>query len=176
MKTELEVKILNINKEEIIKKLESIGAKKVGEYFQRRLIYTFDKNNTSSWIRLRTNGKKHTLTIKERASETISGVKELEIEVSSFEETNKILEKLGYEYEAYQENKRISFLLDDVEIEIDTWPMLKPHLEIEADSKEKIRKVVELLGYKMEDTCSKSALTLYKEIGIDLSTIKELKF
>ena len=32
MKTEIEERVLEINKEEVIKKLEELGAKKVGEW------------------------------------------------------------------------------------------------------------------------------------------------
>ena len=42
MKTEYEVKVLNINVDNIIERLESLGAIKKGEYFQRRYVYNFN--------------------------------------------------------------------------------------------------------------------------------------
>jgi len=49
------------------------------------------------------------LTIKEIISDSIDGTKEIEVEVSDFEDTNLILEKMGYKFKSYQENKRTSF-------------------------------------------------------------------
>ena len=46
----------------------------------------------------------------------IGGTKELEIEVSDFDATNLILNRLGYKARNYQENKRHSFELDGVSI------------------------------------------------------------
>ena len=62
MHTEIEERILDINKEEIINKLESLGATKVGEWFYRRYTYDFTPKRESEWIRLRTNGVETTLT------------------------------------------------------------------------------------------------------------------
>ena len=57
---------------------------------------------------MRTDGKTSTLTIKEIVDKNeIDGTNEIEIEVSSFENANKILNELGYVARNYQENKRI---------------------------------------------------------------------
>ena len=61
---EYEVRVLEINKEEIQKRLESLGAKLVEDVFQKRYVYDFKPVIPSKWIRLRTNGTKSTLTIK----------------------------------------------------------------------------------------------------------------
>ena len=53
MKTEYEARILEINKEEFIKKLENLGATKVGDYIQKRYIYDFNPAIKGKWIRLR---------------------------------------------------------------------------------------------------------------------------
>ena len=39
MKTEYEIRVLEINKEETIKKLEELGAIKKGEFHQKRFLY-----------------------------------------------------------------------------------------------------------------------------------------
>jgi len=44
MEAEIEVKILDINVEEVTKKIEEIGAKKIGERLQKRLIWKHDRN------------------------------------------------------------------------------------------------------------------------------------
>ncbi len=58
MKTEYEARILEINKEEFIKKLENLGATKVADYIQKRYIYDFNPAIKGKWIRLRDQAKK----------------------------------------------------------------------------------------------------------------------
>ena len=97
--------------------------------------------------------------------------------VSSFEETNEMLEVLGYKHKNYQENKRIRYYLNDVEIDIDTWPMIPTYMEFEADSIEKIKEVEELLEVDKSKLttlfCDDIATEIY---GIDINSVKELKF
>ena len=113
MHKEYECTILEIDTK-FISKLENMGAKKIGEYFQKRYVYEFNPINENKWIRLRTNGIKTTLAIKEVINKNeIGGTNEIEIEVSDFENTNNILKELGYVARNYQENKRIKYLLDD---------------------------------------------------------------
>ena len=109
MKTEYETRILEINKEELIKKLEDLKATKIADYHQKRYIYDFNPVIKGKWLRLRDTGKETTLTIKEIKNDTIDGTKELEIKVSDFETTNLILEELGYIHRSYQENKRTRY-------------------------------------------------------------------
>lgn len=176
MQTEFEVKILDIDVEKIISKLSILGAKKIGEKFQKRLVYNFNPPKENSWIRLRTDGKKTTMAIKEIQNDNIDGTKELEIVVDDFEKTDLFLEKLGYIAKAYQENRRISYILDDVEIEIDFWPKISPYLEIEARSISKVELMIKKLGFNRSQATSISVRKVYKKYGIDIYTIKELKF
>ena len=140
MHTEYEVRILNIDKEEVVEKLNKLNATFEWDELQRRYVYDFIPKVDNKWIRLRTNGKKTTLTIKEVADNTTaSGTKELEVEVSSFDDTNKILNELGYIPRNYQENNRITYTLDDVEIDIDSWPLIPTYVEIEGKDEESIK-------------------------------------
>lgn len=125
MEKEIELRVYDIDKEELIKKIEKLNGKFINNYEQIRYVYDFNPVKENKWIRLRTDGFKTTLTIKEYTSSKINGVNELEIEVSDMEKTNLILEKLGYKKRSVQENKRTRYILNDVEIDIDTWPYLK---------------------------------------------------
>lgn len=175
--TEYEVRILDINKDAFISKLISLDAKNKGEYLQRRYVYDFNPVNKNSWIRLRTNGKKTTLTIKEIQKKTIDGTKELETEVSDFDTTNAILEKLGYIPRNYQENKRNSWELNGVSIEIDSWPLINTYVEIEGKSESEVLDTLKLLGIDISDTTTLDVESIFREIyGIEILKIKELKF
>ncbi len=177
MNIEYECRILEINKEEFIKKLELFGAIKKGEYFQKRYTYDFNPKIENKWIRLRTNGNKNTLTIKDITNKhSISGTKELEIEVSDFDKTNEILKELGYNFRNYQENKRITYLLNGVEIDVDSWPLIPTYVEIEGHSEEEVRNIIDILDIKNNIT-TLDVTSIYNDIyNIDILSIKELMF
>lgn len=175
MHTEYEVRILEIDVDSIKKKLEDVGASFEWDRIQKRYVYDFIPKVDSKWIRLRTNGIKNTLTIKDLVTSKIDGTRELEIEVDDFLNTNKILEELGYTSRNYQENRRIQYKLDGVEIDIDYWPMIPTYLEIEGSSEEEVYKVVEKLGYKLEDTTTRDVEGIYNDYGYDVMEIKDLR-
>lgn len=177
METEYEVRVLDIDVDNLISKLESMGAKKVGEYFQRRYVYDFNPKIEGKWIRLRTNGEYTTLAIKHRQNEqSISGTKELEVKVEDFDKTHLILKELGYESKAYQENKRISYVLDDVEFDIDTWPLIPTYLEIEGKSEEVVKKYIKLLELESHILTNESVLKISTRYGADIGSYSVLKF
>lgn len=174
---EYEVRVLEINKDEIEKKLKELKAVLVEDVFQKRYVYDFKPANPSKWIRLRTNGSKTTLTIKNVESSNIDGTKEVEIEVSDFDTTNEILEELGYIPRGIQENKRIKYDLNGVEVDIDTWPRIPTYLEIEGASEEEVYNTLELLGIPKEKAISLDVQRIYEEIyGIDLVKEPNLSF
>ncbi len=177
MKTEYEIRVLEIDKESIVKRLEDLGAIKRGEYNQKRYVYDLKPIQKDKWIRLRTNGIETTLTYKDIESNTIDGTKEVEIKVDSFEVANEFLNKIGFVARSYQENKRIQYKLDNVEIDIDTWPMIPTYLEIEGNSKEEVNNMVKKLGLSNLKITALNCDDIYRKIyNIDISKIKELKF
>ena len=174
---EYEVRVLEINVKEIQKKLKELNAILVEDVFQKRYVYDFKPALPEKWIRLRTNGKKSTLTIKNIEKSTIDGTKEVEIEVSDFELTNEILNELGYNARGIQENKRIKYDLNGVEVDIDTWPMIPTYLEIQGSSEEEVFNTLNLLGIDKKDSTSLDVQSIYKEIyGIDLKKEPNLSF
>ncbi len=174
MHTEYEVRILEINKDEIIKKLESLGAEFQWDYVQKRYVYDFMPALENKWIRLRTNGKKTTLTIKNLVTSSIDGTQELEVEVDNFERCNLILKELGYEAKGYQENRRRQYLLNGVEIDIDSWPRIPTYLEIEGPSEDAVYNALEALGFTKDDITTRDVQGIYLDYGISLEETNEL--
>lgn len=168
MKIEIEARLLNCNIKEIVKKLKENNAKFIGDWLQLRYCYDFNPVKENSWIRLRTNGKETTLTIKEIGSAQIDGTKESEILVSDFKTTDEILNKLGYRARSKQENRRIQFMLDGVEIDIDIWPKLAPYVEFEGESEEAIKNVCKKLNIDFNKLTSLDVQSIYLENGFDL--------
>lgn len=175
MHTEYEVRVLNIDKDEIIKKLEGLHATFEWDNIQRRYVYDFIPKQDKKWIRLRTNGDKTTLTIKNIVSSTIDGTHELEIVVDSFDRCNLILKELGYTDKGYQENRRIQYLLNGVDIDIDSWSMIPTYLEIEGPSEDAVYNALSALGIIRDKCTTKNVEEIYLDYGYDLETIKELK-
>ena len=176
-KTEYEIRVIEIDKEQLIKKLEKLGAKKEADYEQKRYTYNFKPVIKGKWIRLRTDGTKTTLTIKDIQNRNIDGTKELEIEVSDFETTNEILKELGYEVNNYQENRRTKYVLDGVELDIDSWPLIPTWLEIEGQSEEQILTMLERLELDKDKTTTLDPMGIYKQVyGIDIFNREVLKF
>ena len=177
MHKEIEERVLEIDIDKMISKLESIGARKIGEWYQKRYVYDFNPKRENEWIRLRDTGEEITLTYKNVEENTTDGTKELEIKVDNFEDTNTLLEILGYKSKAYQENKRIRYILDSVEIDIDSWPLIPSYMEIEAKSVQEIKKIEELLEVNEEKITTLNCQDIYGKIyNIDIDNIKKLKF
>ena len=177
MHKEIEERVLEIDIDKMISKLESLGARKIGEWYQKRYVYDFNPKRENEWIRLRDTGEEITLTYKNVEENTTDGTKELEIKVDNFEDTNTLLEILGYKSKAYQENKRIRYILDSVEIDIDSWPLIPSYMEIEAKSVQEIKKIEKLLEVNEEKITTLNCQDIYGKIyNIDIDNIKELKF
>jgi len=176
MNTEIEVRVLNIDKEDLISKLKKNNAKFIGDWFQVRYVYDFKSIDPNRWIRLRTNGVETTLTLKEVHDKSVEGTKELEVKVSSIETTHLILEKLGYKRRSIQENKRIRYILNNVEVDIDTWPGLNTYVEFEANSEEQIKEVFKILNLDYKDAITDNAQDIYMSMGYTQEDLNNLKF
>lgn len=151
METEIEAKFLNIDPTEIRAKLKDVGAQLVyAERLMRRRVYEQLNNEASAWIRVRDEGDKITLSYKKTENWGLHGTKEFNIEVSDFEKTCSILTLFGLREKAFQETKRELWVYEGVEITIDTWPWLKPLVEIEGPNEASVKNTAQLLNLLWE--------------------------
>jgi len=180
MDKEYETQILDIDKDNIVKKLQDLGAAEEPEVLQKRWVFDIEPCTTKStgeWIRLRqVADKKPTITYKNKSGKGISDTTEIEIEVDDFDTAYKLLDKIMPTTQFYQENKRHKFVLDQVEYTLDSWPMIPTLMEIEAKSEEKVHEALELLGLTGKDEGHIGTLAIYDKYGIALHSMKELKF
>jgi len=152
MNTEIEVKFLHINHEEIRTRLKDVGfecvtpmrlmRRAIIDYADRRL----QVGMPNSYIRVRDEGDKVTLTYKQFAELSIDGAKEIEIMTSSFEDTVKIFTQVGLEVVSLQESKRETWKSGACEVVLDEWPWLDPYIEIEATTESEVKDVAQRLG------------------------------
>ena len=175
MKTEIEARLLNVNVKDFINRLNANNAQFVGDWVQIRNCYDFNPKRENSWIRLRREGNKTTLTVKEIATAKIDGTKECEIVVSDFDQTNELLNKLGYFARSKQENRRIRFTLDNVEIDIDFWPMIPAYVEFEAKSEKDIKQICQKLGINYSTLTTLDVMSIYEKYGINLNDYPVIK-
>lgn len=174
--TEFEAKILDIDPDPVAGRILALGGVHVADRYMRRYVYDIAPGDASRWIRLRDTGSEVTLCVKQIVSDEIDGVREIEVEVSDFEATNGLLEVLGFKAKAYQENRRSSWLLGSVRLEIDSWPLIPPYLEIEADSTEDVHATALRLGFELEQLTAENTTNVYARYGLDLDKINELRF
>ena len=174
--TEIEGKILNIKPGQVRTKLKKLGAKKVEDYDYKRYVFDVIPASSNAWVRLRTDGKSSSLTVKEINNDSTTGTEEWEVEVSDFDTTLVLLQKVGLTPRGYQENRRELFLLNGVEVCIDEWPGIPPYLEIEGKSVEEIEEVATKLGYKAGQLIGDNTDKVYAQYGINLKEKAELRF
>ncbi len=151
---EIEARFLEINKEELIKKLSEVGATDLGEDFLEEVIF-YDKDlkwkaEGKRFIRLRKNNNGTLLTYKHFTAESIDGAEEIEISVDSFEKAGILLDRMGFLAFRHQQKKRRSFELDGVKIDIDTWPQIPTYVELEGEKEENLKEVARQLNLDWE--------------------------
>ena len=98
MNKEIEVRFLEINKNELAEKLIKLGAKDKGENILNETIF-YDSDlswlEEKRFVRLRTIGNVTTLTYKEKRGQTIDSDHEVETIVDNLEKINKKITNVG---------------------------------------------------------------------------------
>lgn len=136
-------------------------------------------NNPKKWIRLRQTNNKTTIAVKhilEPNDTHIQQMLETELEVSSMKEANSLLEALGFYHRGNEEKERISYVLFNHEIDIDTWPGIPTYFEVEGKSEEDLIEFLSKIGYSMSDTVSCTVDEIYLKYGISILDRRTLKF
>lgn len=101
----------------------------------------------------------------------------MEIEVSNFEETNNMLNELGYYSHTYQENKRTRYILNDVELDIDSWPYIPTYLEIEGKDEKSVKDMIKFLDLDETKVTSIDVQGVFKTFyNIEISNVPVVKF
>lgn len=151
---EIEVKILDINIEETITKLNKLGAKKIFDGILYA-VYFDDKDETlkknKKILRLRKEGNIAVLTRKTIISKERAKIAEEEEEEVDFDQTYLQLISQGYIPNFVLQKHRQTYKLNDSKIEIDTYQgahsFVPTFLEIESPDLNKLEEIVIKLGY-----------------------------
>lgn len=168
MQTEIEAKFLHVDHDQIRAKLQELGATcEQPMRLMRRKNYDYPDQALSKryngWVRVRDEGDKITLSYKQLNDRTLLGTKEVSVMVDSFEAADQFLVAIGLEANSYQETKRESWLLGDVQIELDEWPWIDPFIEIEGQHEAAVRDASEKLGFDFAHAVHGSVEVAYQD-------------
>ncbi len=160
MKPEIEATFINVDKDAVRTQLKAAGAKLIqAELLMRRTIFDLGE---STFARVRDEGNCITMSYKHLDSLTLSGMKEICIKISSYEDGVALLKACGLEAKSIQESYREEWELDGVEITIDTWPWIPSYVEVEGPSEAKVQEIAKRIGFKMADAHYGAADEIYK--------------
>lgn len=174
---EIETKIIDIDVEKLRSKLLKLNFKKVKQEDQINDIYDFTDRKLladKGYARVRTirdhlnNEDHYYMTVKKMVSqEKYKVMDEFEVEVLDPEESKNIFISLGLQLVQSIKKYRESYKYKDTLVEIDINDVNYcpfPYIEIESPKEEELVEVVHLLGYKMEDTTSKTMYEILNDL------------
>ncbi len=152
---EIEVKILNIDKNKVEQRLISLGAEKT---FDDQIIdtyYDFPDNKLKlekKVLRLRTMGAKTFITLKKiRQKSSAKIMEEYETSCHNKKTMEHILSSLGLVPKHTVSKHRTSYHYKDAIFDIDQYPNIPPLVEIEVKNKHDLPHYIKLLGFEKKD-------------------------
>jgi adenylate cyclase class 2 len=156
---EIEVKILDIDRKKIVKRLLELGAKKTFDGEIHGFFFDFRDSSimkAKDTLRLRKLGDKSFLTFKKYVNNRGAKVREeFEFEVSDFDDAKKILESVGLSAWMEVRKHRTSYVIGEVHFELDKhsdqYGFVPEFMEIEAKDVATLRRYAGLLGYGRKD-------------------------
>src|SRR5690606_26146508 len=164
---------------------KELGATKQFKRRFKRTVFDYPDwrlDDDRSWLRLRDEGDRVTLSFKQRLGVNAanglddSGMKEVEVVVSSYSATAELLRSIGMIEKFYEENDRELYFLDGVEVSIDTWPLIPTYVEIEGTGLDEIEKAARKLGFDIKKKVICSTTQVYDYYGIEEKTYSVLTF
>ncbi len=139
---EKEIKILEVNKNDLIERLEKFGATKTFEDQIYDVYYDYPENQIDvekRSFRIRKKGNCYLYTIKKKEkSETIKICQEKEVEITNLDGFIKTLGKYWLVKTREKVKHRTSYRLWEIEFDIDEYDSMPTLLEIEAKNDEEI--------------------------------------
>lgn len=176
MAKELETRIIDIDVDSMREKLKSLGAKMIKSENQINDIYDFEDERLlkdKGYARIRTvndliNSKEIIfMTTKKMLSQgKFKEMEENEVIVDNKNMAEGIFKSLGLKLHQSIKKYRESYKILDglVEIDINDKEFCPfPYIEIETSSEESLQNILDLIGYTMEDTTSKTIYQLIDE-------------
>ena len=178
MTKEIEIKVLNIDLDDMERKLKELGAKLISKGYQKNIILDskdrYIERELNSYLRIRetknllTNETIINLTLKKNVSRD-GARKNIEIttRIDNIGSMISILKDLKYEImeEGYKERR--SYLYEKIRFDLDKWDKETypfPYMEIEVEKEEDLNKAIYLLNINRNNITTKSIMELKEEL------------
>lgn len=155
---EKEIKVLDIDKEKVIKKLEELGAEMTFDGFIHDIYYDFlnwkDKKmeQNDRLFRIRRKWESYIYTIKRKRKKIedwgekwVKIADEWESSITNLDGFLKVIEKYWMRKTREKKKQRISFRLWDTEFDIDEYENIPTLLEIEAKDTKTLEYYIKIL-------------------------------
>lgn len=170
---EKEIKILDVNVEELQKKLEKIGAKKV--FDDDRIITAIDTEDKhflkeeDKLIRITEEGNTKITMHVNQSNPDIK--REIKFKTSGLKETKDFFIELGLKPISKVKAHRISYELEEIDFDIDFFPVIPPFLEIDTKNITEmgytVESLIEALGLKDNKIVIMGTEDIHKLYNID---------
>ncbi len=168
---EIEVKILEIDVKETIRKIEELGGIKTyeGEVITTYYDSRHKLHNQGRVLRLRRKDDKTELTFKEKISDDLfKSMNEFETIVGDYKTMDTILQGIGFKPCRELSKRRTSYSIGEVHVDIDTYNEFPTFLEIEAKTGDLVKEWVLKLGYSMNDAKPWTTSDVFKHYGKEM--------
>lgn len=178
MSMEIEIKVLNIDLNEMESKLKKLGAKLASEEYQVNTVIDrrdgYIEKNLNSYLRIRETNNLLTgedsikLTLKKNIGKDKSR-KNIEIttKIDNKDSMLKILEYLEYQVVQEGHKKRKTYIYENIRFDLDQWDKNTypyEYMEIEVEKEEDLDKAIGLLNINKEQISTKSIMELKEEL------------
>lgn len=175
---EREIKILEVNSQQLIKQLEWLWAVKL---FEGEIYDTYFDFPTASLasehkkIRIRYKSD-HSMELtfkqknkKAKKKKNYKQRKELQLGIDDGQEMSAILQGLGMQYRRSKHKHRVSYMLDGVVFDFDTYEYIPTLLEIEAKNNKEIKHWIQVLWLQDHKIKMFWAKALFKYYSVQIS-------
>ena len=175
---EIEIKFLEVNPDDLEKKLIGLGAEKISDVMLEEWLYAKPEwGAIGGRVRIRKEGEKTTVAYKETTQETSKGNLEIEFGVSNAGAAKQFVDKMDLGIPRHQQKRRVHFTLKNIAIDIDFWPLIPPMVEIEGDNLEELEKLAKQLDLDKAKRSDLDAFQIYKQVyNVAIDEMKELVF
>ena len=178
MAKEIEVKVLNIDKDKLEKKLINMGAELIKKERQVNTIFMDIDDDIEDvgrgYLRIResenlTNGKKRSMiTFKRNLSQDgFRENEEIETVIEDKDSMVKILSCLNIDVRSVGRKERLRYNFEGIQFDIDTWDKEtypNPYLEIEVTDSLDIQRAMDLLNIDKSQVTTKSLKELREDL------------
>lgn len=160
-----------------MKRIRNMGGICIrGMFLMKRCTFDIPNSPRGTFVRIRDEGNRITLTYKNLTSLDIGGMKEIELIINDFEKARQLLQVIGLVQASYEENRREKYLLNNVEITVDEWPGIPRFVEVEGKTEADVLDVLKKLGISTEGAVYGTVDEVYRQFGIKIEGLTKITF